>query len=82
MSRKLVRLPKELPVGTTYVLESRGRVKGMTLVHRYVRFPDGRHVELAARLVPVCGALSPAAKSAPSGSRRQGRRTSAAAAVP
>jgi hypothetical protein len=81
MSRKLVRLPKELPVGTTYVLESRGRVEGMMLVHRYVRLPDGRHIELAARLVPVCGAVAPAAKSAASGSRRQGRRASAPAAV-
>jgi hypothetical protein len=26
----------------------------MTLMHRYVRFPDGRRVELAARLVPAC----------------------------
>jgi hypothetical protein len=52
MPRNPARLPKRFPIGSAYVLESRGSVKGMTLVHRYVRFPDGRQVELAARLVP------------------------------
>jgi hypothetical protein len=27
----------------------------MTLIHRYVRFPNGRRVELTARLVPTGG---------------------------
>jgi hypothetical protein len=52
MPRNSARLPKRFPIGSTYVLESRGSMKGMTLIHRYVRFPDGRQVELAARLVP------------------------------
>jgi hypothetical protein len=52
MPRNPARLPKRFPIGSSYVLESRGSVKGMTLVHRYVRFPDGRQVELAARLIP------------------------------
>ena len=54
MPRNPARLPKRFPIGSAYVLESRGSVKGMTLIHRYVRFPDGRQVELAARLVPPC----------------------------
>jgi len=48
------RLPARLPVGSKYVLESRGRMKGSILVHRYVELPDGQRVELAARLVPSC----------------------------
>ena len=48
------RLPDRFPVGSAYVVEARGSVKGMTLMHRYVQFPDGRQVELAARLVPTC----------------------------
>jgi hypothetical protein len=40
-------------VESTYVVEARGSVQGMTLMHRYVQFPDGRRVELAARLVPT-----------------------------
>jgi hypothetical protein len=56
MPRNPARLPKRFPIGSAYVLESRGSVKGMTLIHRYVRFPDGRQIELAARLVPSCQA--------------------------
>ena len=52
MPRNPARLPTRFPIGSAYVLESRGSAKGMTLIHRYVRFPDGRQVELAARLVP------------------------------
>ena len=51
VARRPARLPKRFPVGSTYVVEARGSVKGMTLMHRYVQFPDGRRVELAARLV-------------------------------
>jgi hypothetical protein len=54
MARRTARLPTRFPVGSTYVVEARGAVQGMTLMHRYVRFPDGRRVELAARLVPAC----------------------------
>jgi hypothetical protein len=48
------RLPARLPVGSKYVLESRGRMKGSILLHRYVELPDGQRIELAARLVPTC----------------------------
>ena len=51
MARTSARLPKRFPAGTTYVVEARGSVRGMTLMHRYVRFPDGRRIDLAARLV-------------------------------
>lgn len=54
MSRSSARLPARFPVGSTYVVEARGSVKGMTLMHRYVRFPDGRRIELAARFVRMC----------------------------
>ncbi|MPZ59471.1 MAG: hypothetical protein GEU91_23925 [Rhizobiales bacterium] len=56
MARTSARLPKRFPVGSTYVVEARGSVKGMTLMHRYVQLPDGRRVELAARLVSICAA--------------------------
>ena len=52
MPQKSARLPTQFPIGSTYVVEARGSVQGMTLMHRYVRFPDGRRVELTARLVP------------------------------
>ena len=54
MARKSARLPKRFPAGTTYVVQARGSVQGMTLVDRYVRLPDGRQVDLAARFVQVC----------------------------
>jgi hypothetical protein len=46
MSSQAVRLPKEFPVGTRYVIE--GRAGHIQL--RYLEFPDGRHVELPADL--------------------------------
>jgi hypothetical protein len=81
MSRKSQRLPDRFPIGTTYVLESRGSVEGMMLVHRHVHFPDGRQVELAARLVPTCTAQSAGqgnVRPARSRSSRTARATAAA----
>jgi len=46
MSSQAVRLPKEFPVGTRYVIEGRGG----RIQLRYLEFPDGRHVELPAEL--------------------------------
>jgi hypothetical protein len=41
-----VRLPRRFPVGTRYVIESRGgRIR-----LRYLEFPDGRKVDLPADL--------------------------------
>ena len=51
---KHVRLPSRLPVGSKYILESRGTMKGSMLVNRYVELPNGRRVELVARLVATC----------------------------
>jgi virulence-associated protein VagC len=46
MSSQAVRLPKEFPVGTRYVIEGRaGHIQS-----RYLEFPDGRHVDLPADL--------------------------------
>jgi hypothetical protein len=46
MSSQAVRLPKEFPVGTRYVIEGRaGHIQS-----RYLEFPDGRHVDLPAEL--------------------------------
>lgn len=47
--RSIRRLPARFPDGTKYVLESDG---GM--VRRYVEFPDGRRVVLAARKAMTC----------------------------
>ena len=43
------RLPARFPVGSKYVLESRGQV-----VRRYVEFPNGRKVKLATRKALPC----------------------------
>jgi hypothetical protein len=47
--RGINRLPEHFPENTKYVLEARG-----PLVHRYIEFPDGRRVELAARKALTC----------------------------
>ena len=47
--RKSSRLPSRFPVGTKYVLESRG---GM--VHRYVEYPDGSKFALSPREPATC----------------------------
>lgn len=46
------RLPARVPVGTKYVLESRGK-----LVRRYIEFPDGRRIQLATRKAVPCTCL-------------------------
>jgi hypothetical protein len=51
--RKSTRLPSRFPIGTKYVLESRGG-----LVHRYVEYPDGRKLELSAREPATCNCLA------------------------
>jgi len=63
MSLKSARLPSHLPVGSKYILESRGTMKGSMLVNRYVELPDGRRIELVARLVATCGTKSNGAKA-------------------
>jgi hypothetical protein len=57
MSSQAIRLPKQFPVGTRYVIEGRGG----HIQSRYLEFPDGRHVELPAQLAersraPLAGA--------------------------
>jgi len=55
MARISESLPKRFPVGTKYVVESRGPV-----VRRYVKFPDGHKVILAKRKALLCNAgISP-----------------------
>jgi hypothetical protein len=82
MPRKLSRVPNRIPAGTTYVLEARGHVKGMVLVHRHVLFPDGRQIELAARLVPTCATRPTAAGKARTARDRSSRTRTAATVVP
>ena len=48
------RLPSRFPAGTKYVVECRGSVQGMLLMHRHVDLPDGSRIDLVARLVPTC----------------------------
>ena len=46
------RLPKRLPAGTKYVLESRGG-----FVRRFIELPDGRKLKLATRKAVACDCL-------------------------
>jgi hypothetical protein len=70
MPRNPSHLPSRFPAGTKYVIERRGSVKGMMLVHRYVEFPDGRQIELSARLVPACCGEAATATAKPATARR------------
>jgi hypothetical protein len=55
MSAKRNKLPSRLPIGAKYVLEYGGTMQSSILVNRFVELPNGRRVELAARMVPTCG---------------------------
>ena len=46
------RVPKRVPIGTKYIVESNG-----LSVRRYVEFPNGRRVNLSARNALTCGCL-------------------------
>lgn len=50
---RLARLPKRLPAGTKYVLESHG-----IWVHRFVEWPDGRRLDLGPRKALTCRCLA------------------------
>jgi hypothetical protein len=50
---KSTQLPRRLPPGSKYIVESHGRKNGCTLMNRYLELPDGRRVDLAPRLVPI-----------------------------
>ena len=76
MSLKSARLPSRLPIGSKYILESRGTMKGSMLVNRFVELPDGRRIELVARLVPTCGTKRNGAKTESAGSTVRGRERS------
>jgi len=81
MARSSARMPKRFPVGSTYVVEARGSVQGLTLMHRYVQLPDGRRIDLAARFVRTDGTAAPSPprpKAAPA--RRSRERTAEPAA--
>jgi hypothetical protein len=75
--RKTRRLPSRFPVGTKYVLESRGGQ-----VHRYVEYPDGRRLALSTREAVTCTCLAlqelsivPALAAAPEPSLKPARTT-------
>jgi hypothetical protein len=53
MTRTSDSLPERFPVGTKYVVESRGSV-----VSRYLEFPNGRRVILAQRKALPCAGIS------------------------
>lgn len=49
LRRNLSRLPKQFPVGTTYVVEGRGGKDGhLSVFSRYVVLPDGQRINLGA----------------------------------
>ena len=52
--RQASRLPKRIPAGSKYVLESHGG-----LVRRHLELPDGRKLRLATRKAIACGAVMP-----------------------
>jgi hypothetical protein len=66
MSSPAVRLPRQFPVGTRYVVEGRGG----HIQSRYLEFPDGRHVDLPAE-------LAERSRSRATPARRRGRRSPA-----
>jgi hypothetical protein len=76
MSLKSARLPSRLPAGSKYILESRGTMKGSMLVNRYVELPDGRRIELVARIVPTCGTMPNGEKTEAAGRTARGRERS------
>jgi hypothetical protein len=49
MARTCDSLPKRFPVGSKYVVESRGPV-----ISRFVEFPDGQRVILSKRMALPC----------------------------
>ena len=49
LGRNVNRLPKQFPVGTTYVVEGRGGEDGdLRVFSRYVVLPDGQRIDLGA----------------------------------
>ncbi len=49
LRRNLSRLPRQFPVGTTYVVEGRGGKDGhLRVFSRYVVLPDGQRINLGA----------------------------------
>ena len=51
LSRQTSRLPKRLPVGTTYVVEGHGGGDGnLRVFSRYVVLPNGQRINLGADL--------------------------------
>lgn len=61
MQSQSSRLPERFPVGTRYVVETSGRVRGhLRIRSRYIEFPDGRHVDLPRTAVrPFHGRRTP-----------------------
>jgi hypothetical protein len=50
---KQTELPRCLPTGSKYIIESHGSKNGRRLMNRFVVLPDGRRVDLTPRLVPI-----------------------------
>jgi len=67
MARISESLPERFPVGTKYVVESRGPV-----VSRYVEFPDGHKVILAKRKALSCNTAASPLSADKIGSRKIG----------
>ena len=67
MTRSSARLPKRFPIGTKYVVESRGSV-----VRRYVEFPDGRKITLPTRQAVACTQAGSRHRPTQQAARRKG----------
>jgi hypothetical protein len=70
MARQSARLPQRFPAGTTYVVEGRAdRAGDFQVSARYLLFPDGRRLALAAGTVEGAG-CGPARRPRPAARRR------------
>jgi hypothetical protein len=66
MQSQSSRLPERFPVGTRYVVETSGRVRGhLRIRSRYIEFPDGRHVDLPRTAVRPFHGRTPMGRRTP-----------------
>ena len=78
LSGKASRLPKQFPVGTTYVVEGRGGEDGnLRVFSRYVMLPNGQRINLAADLGSPASSRARRARASSANSTQNGgkRRT-------
>jgi hypothetical protein len=79
LSGKASRLPKQFPVGTTYVVEGRGGEDGnLRVFSRYVMLPDGQRINLGADLGSPASSRARRARTRSANSTQNGGKRRAA----